>query len=294
MPLLTELNFNPQMNIELEDNVGDIVGKAQRGLRIADSELARKAGVSADQLRKIRDGEFDEAALRAIAPTLNLNASALVDLGAGKWKPEKLENFDGLAQFSSSYGGMLVNSYLVWDPETKHAVAFDTGADCADMLKMASKENLSVKLILLTHAHSDHVADLPRLREETGADVFAPAQEPVPGAEPIEEGKHFRLGKACPERSRRIDIESRLTSGHSPGGMTFVVTGLARPIAIVGDSLFAGSMGGGSISYDDAVRNNLEKILTLPDETIVCPGHGPMTTVGEEKKHNPFFVGKAG
>jgi hydroxyacylglutathione hydrolase len=180
---------------------------------------------------------------------------------------------------------MLVNSYLVWDPETKHAVAFDTGADCADMLKMASKENLSVKLILLTHAHSDHVADLPRLREETGAEVFAPAREPVPGAEPIEEGRRFRVSK--------IDIESRLTSGHSPGGMTFVVNGLARPIAIVGDSLFAGSMGGGSVSYEDAVRNNLEKILTLPDETIVCPGHGPMTTVGEEEIHNPFFAGKA-
>jgi hydroxyacylglutathione hydrolase len=270
--------------IELEDNVGDIVGKAQRGLGVADSELAKKAGVSVDQLRRIRDGKFDEAALRAIAPVLNLDANALADLGAGKWKPEKLENFDGLAQFSTSYGGMLVNSYLVWDPETKHAAAFDTGADSAEMLKMVTKESLSVKLILLTHAHSDHVADLPRLREETGVEVFTPVRESVPGAEPIEEGKHFRVGK--------IDIESRLTSGHSPGGMTFVVKGLARPIAIVGDSLFAGSMGGGNVSYEDAVRNNLEKILTLPDETILCPGHGPMTSVREEKKHNPFFAHK--
>ena len=71
-----------------------------------------------------------------------------------------------------------------------------------------------------------------------------------------------------------------------------MVTGLARPIAIVGDSLFAGSMGGGNVSYQDALRNNLEKILTLSDETIICPGHGPMTTVGEEKQRNPFFAGK--
>jgi glyoxylase-like metal-dependent hydrolase (beta-lactamase superfamily II) len=63
-------------------------------------------------------------------------------------------------------------------------------------------------------------------------------------------------------------------------------------VAVVGDSLFAGSMGGGNVSYADALRNNLEKILTLPDETIICPGHGPMTTVGEEKVHNPFFAGK--
>jgi glyoxylase-like metal-dependent hydrolase (beta-lactamase superfamily II) len=74
--------------------------------------------------------------------------------------------------------------------------------------------------------------------------------------------------------------------------MTYVVTGLARRIAIVGDSLFAGSMGGGNVSYRDALQNNLGKILTLPDETIICPGHGPMTTVGEEKEHNPFFAGK--
>jgi glyoxylase-like metal-dependent hydrolase (beta-lactamase superfamily II) len=270
--------------IELEDNVGDIVGKAQRGLGISDSQLAAKSGLKPEQLRKIRDGNYDEAALRAIAPALDLDANALVDLAQGKWKPDRLENFDGLAQFNTSYGGMLVNAYLVWDPETRDAAAFDTGADCGGLLKLATKENLSIQLILLTHAHSDHVADLPRLREETGAEVFAPEREPVPGAEKIEEGKRFRIGK--------IDIEARLTWGHSPGGMTFVATGLARPIAVVGDSLFAGSMGGGSVSYKDAVQNNLEKILTLPDETIICPGHGPMTTVGEEKKRNPFFAHK--
>src|SRR6266403_703810 len=215
--------------IELEDNVGDIVGKAQRGLGISDSALAKRSGLNADAVRKARDGEADEATLRAIAPVLDLDANALVDLAQGKWKPDTLENFDGIAQFNTSYDGMLVNAYLVWDP-TKKAATFDTGADCAGMLKLATKENLSIELILLTHAHSDHVADLPRLREETGAEVFAPAREPVPAAAKIDEGQRFRIG--------RIEIEARLTWGHSPGGMTFVVTGLARPIAIVGDSLF--------------------------------------------------------
>ena len=270
--------------IELEDNVGDIVGKSQRGLGISDSELAKKSGASADAIRKARDGQADEATLRAIAPVLDLDPTALVGLAQGKWKPDPLKSFEGLAQFTTSYSGMLVNAYLVWDPATKDAAAFDTGADCAGMLKLATKQSLSIKMILLTHAHPDHVADLPPLREETGAEVFAPAREPVPGAEKIEEGKHFRLGK--------IDIEARLTWGHSPGGITFVATGLARPIAIVGDSLFAGSMGGGSVSYRDAVQNNLKKILTLSDETIICPGHGPMTSVGEEKKHNPFSAHK--
>jgi hydroxyacylglutathione hydrolase len=270
--------------IPLEDNFADILGKAQRGLRLSDTELAEKARVNSQTLRKLRDGEFDELAVMRVAPVLGLSARALCELAAGGWQPPEIKGLDGLAQFNTSYGGMLVNSYLAWNPNSKDAAAFDTGADCTEMLRRATKENLKVKLILLTHAHSDHVADLPRLREKTGAHVFAPARETVPGVEPIDEGKYFRLGN--------IDIEARLTWGHSPGGITYVVTGLARPIAVVGDSIFAGSMGGGNVSYEDALRNNLEKILTLPDETIICPGHGPMTTVGEEKKHNPFFAGK--
>jgi len=271
------------MSIALEDNFADVIGKAQRGLRISDSELARHTGMTLGQIRGARDGDFEERTLRAIAPILALDPGSLVDLAEEKWRPEEI-GLDGLAQFSTRYGDILVNAYLVWNPETRAAVAFDTGADCSEMLRFATKNKLAVKMILLTHAHPDHVADLPRLREETGAHVFAPDRESVPGAESINEGKHFQLGQ--------IDIETRMTWGHSPGGMTFVVSGLARGIAIVGDSLFAGSMGGGNVSYPDALRNNLEKILTLPNDTVICPGHGPMTTVGEEKTHNPFFAGK--
>jgi hydroxyacylglutathione hydrolase len=270
--------------IPLEDNVGDIVGKAQRGLRISDTELAEKARVSSQKIRALREGEFDELALLRIASVLRLAARPLYELARGEWHPEKIEACDGLAQFNTDYHGMAVNAYLVWDPASRAAAAFDTGADSQEMVRFANHHKLKLQLILLTHAHADHVADLPCLREETGAEVFTPAREPVPGAEPIEEGKRFRLGS--------LQIDTRLTWGHSQGGMTYVVAGLARPVAIVGDSLFAGSMGGGNVSYAAALRNNLEKILTLPDETIICPGHGPMTTVGEEKVHNPFFAGK--
>ena len=271
--------------IPLEDNAADIIGKAQRGLGISDSELAEKAGVSAQTIRKLRDGDLDESSLLSVAPVLGLDGRALCDLANGEWHPKKIESFDGLAQFNTDYHGMAVNAYLVWDPANRVAAAFDTGADSKEMVRFAKRHKLNIQLILLTHAHPDHVADLPSLREETAADVFTPSRESVPGAEAIDEGKKFRLGN--------LQIETRLTWGHSPGGMTYVVTGLARTIAIVGDSLFASSMGGGNMSYSDALRNNLEKILTLPDQTIICPGHGPMTTVGEEKEHNPFFAAKA-
>ena len=270
------------MSIPLEDNVSDIIGKAQRGLGISDSQLAERSGVSAEQVRKLREGDFEGDAMERAAPLLKLDAAALRKLAAGNWNPESIGEIEGLAQFNTTYGDMTVNAYLVWDPATRQAVAFDTGADCGGMLQRIEKEKLSVKLILLTHAHPDHVADLRRLRQATDAPVYISELEPEEGAQPIAEGKRFKAGS--------LKIEARLTSGHSRGGITYVVTGLARPIAIVGDSLFAGSMGGGNVSYEEALRNNREKILTLPDDTIVCPGHGPLTTVGKEKRDNPFFA----
>jgi hydroxyacylglutathione hydrolase len=270
--------------IPLEDNLGDIIGKAQRGLGLSDTQLAEKARVSSQKIRKLREGDFDELSVLRIAPVLGLAGRALCDLATGKWLPPRIKDVDGLAQLTTHFDDMVVNSYLVWDSGRKEAVAFDTGADSTSMLEVVTREDLSIKLILLTHGHPDHIAALDELKSRTGAPVYISDREKIPGAEPIDEGKHFSLGK--------LDIDTRLTWGHSRGGMTYVVNGLARKLAIVGDSIFAGSMGGGGVSYSDALRNNLEKILTLPDETIICPGHGPMTTVGQEKQRNPFFAGK--
>ncbi len=269
------------MAIPLEDNFTDIIGKAQRGLGISDGQLAEKSGASVEAIRRLREGEFNRETVQRVAPVLQLNAAALGELAEEKFRPNEIE-LEGLAQFNTPYHDMQVNAYLVSDPGTKEAVAFDSGASCAGMLEFANKNGLTIKLILLTHAHPDHVADLDSLASKTGAPVYLGSRERAGSAQAIEEGKTFTVGK--------LEIESRLTWGHSPGGMTFVVRGLARPVAIVGDSLFAGSMGGGNVSYPDAVKNNREKILTLPDETVLCPGHGPLTTVAEEKAHNPFFA----
>lgn len=269
--------------VPLEDNFSDVIGKAQRGLRLSDTQLAEKARVSSQTIRSLREGEFDELAVARIAPVLGLAARQLCDLAQGRWQPNKTGSVDGLAGFTTNYHDMAVNSYLVWDPDSKQAVAFDTGADCRDMLNAADRHQLKITLILLTHSHPDHIADLDQLSGRTGAPVYTPEEEPVAEAEQFEEGKHWQLGK--------LHIDTRKTWGHSRGGMTYVVNGLDRKLAVVGDAIFAGSMGGGNVSYRDALQTNLEKILSLPDETVICPGHGPMTTVGEEKRHNPFFAG---
>jgi len=271
------------MILPLEDNFNDVIGKAQRGLKLADAELAHRADISEIELDRAKKGEFEEALVRQLAVALQLGPDALVALGKQAWRPLNQGTIEGLAVFTSVYGDMTVNSFAAWDAEARIGVFFDTGADSTEMLNDGAQRRSKVGAILLTHTHPDHIADLARMIASSDATAWVCELEPTPGASTFAAGKRFSIGK--------LEIETRQTSGHSPGGITYVISGLNRPIAIVGDSIFAGSMGGGAVSYADALRNNREQILTLPDETILCPGHGPLTTVGEEKVHNPFFAG---
>jgi len=268
------------MAIPLEDKFNDIVGKAMRGLKLSDSQVAEKTGADAAAVNALREGAWNEATARQVAPALGLGANALAASGNESWAPQPVA-IDGFAQFNTPYEDMTVNSYLVWDPATGDAIAFDTGADCGGMLDLIAQKKLRVKYILLTHTHGDHIFDLDRLKEKTGAPAFVGDREPIEGAESFAAGRSWAIGS--------LKIESRLTWGHSKGGITFVVIGLAQPVAIVGDAVFAGSMGGGGISYADALSTNRKEIMTLPDNTIIASGHGPLTTVGEQKIHNPFF-----
>ena len=270
------------MSIPLEDNFADIIGKAQRGLSIADSALASSAGLATEAVQRLRGGQFDAEAARLVAPVLGLNPRALVEIGQNAYAPAAIGPFDGLAQFNTAFGDMTVNAYLVWDPVNKDAAAFDTGGDCSPILECIRSEGLTLRYIFLTHTHGDHIFDLDRLRHQTGAPAFVSSREPIDGAESIEPGREFSLGL--------LRIGTRLTWGHSSGAITYVISGLRRPVAVVGDAVFAGSMGGGAVSYADALCTNREEIFCLPGETILCPGHGPMTSVAEEKEHNPFFA----
>jgi len=267
--------------IPLEDNFTDVIGKAQRGLQINDDQLAAKAGVSVADIGRVKEGDPDEQVLKKIAPVLHLASSPLIVLAKKTWFPSVSAEIPGLACFNTAYGDMTVNSYLVWDPKTLQGACFDTGADASEMTKFAASKQIRIQLILLTHTHPDHIADLSRLSQVTHAKAYVCKLEAIDGAEGFDAGKTFTV--------EPLKIETRQTKGHSRGGITYVASGLPNRIAVVGDAMFAGSMGGGGVSYADAVRTNRENILTLPDDTILCPGHGPLTTVGQEKIHNPFF-----
>lgn len=270
------------MSIPLEDLFNDVIAKAMRGLGLSDADLAAKSGVGATDIAAAKAGTVDDAVLRKIAPHLQLDGLALVTMAHGDWQPAAV-HLPGLAQFNTTYHDMTVNAYLVWDKETKNAVAFDTGADAGPMIECIQEKGLNLSLIFLTHTHPDHILDLARLSADGAVTAFVHARESCAGA------KTFELGETESWESGGLKIEARSTWGHSKGGITYLVSGLKKPLAIVGDALFASSMGGGMVSYADALATNRKEIFTLPDETVICPGHGPLTTVGEEKAHNPFY-----
>jgi len=270
--------------IPLEDNFTDVIGKSQRGLKITDEQLCTRAEVSAADLAAVKAGEPIDAVIRRIARHLRLSPDALEDMAHQRWYPEQPIFKHGFAVFNTAYEDMTVNSYLVWDASTRAAAAFDTGGNCDAMVDLVHAEKLRVGTIFLTHTHVDHIADLAKLAAATGAEVWASEREPVdfPGAKAFKENAHFHLGA--------LAIKTLFTWGHSPGQTTFFITGLSWPLAIVGDSLFASSMGGSLAHFNDQFENSSKKILSLPRDTVLACGHGPLTTVDQERRHNPFFA----
>ncbi len=252
----------------LEDTYEDILGKACVGL-----------GMSPGRFPNAFLPPPNEEAVRQAAGELGLDADALIRIAKGSYEPEAGPVPEGLAVFATPFGDMIVNSFLVWDPASCSAAAFDTGTDCDGMLDLAKEKGLRMEHVFITHTHGDHIYDLDRLLEKSGAKAWT--GEPVQGAETFDPGREFSIGS--------LKVSTRETSGHSPRAITYVVEGLERRLAVVGDALFAGSMGGPKISYAEGLRSLREKILSLPGDTLLCPGHGPLTTVDLEIANNPFY-----
>ena len=271
--------------IPLEDTWLDVVKKAVRGLHFPEGELETQSGLSAGTLSEILSGQLREEDLWSLAPTLGLNPTRLNDLAMGKYHPGMIRLPEGIAMFTTPWQDFEVHSYLAWDPNRSgrgnKAVAFDTGSDASEMLSFLVSHHLNLEHVFLTHGHGDHVFDLDRIIEKTKASALQGDREETPGVQQFTPGKTFRIGS--------LEIETRSTWGHAKGGVTYLIKGLEKPVAIVGDAIFAGSMGGGIVSYAACLETNREEILSLPPETLICPGHGPLTTVALENLHNPFF-----
>ncbi len=271
------------MELPLEDNFEDLLGKAQKGLKLSHEELAFQAGIPVASLSLLQQGQLLEGPLLQVAPLLNLHGDTLLALARKAWRPAAV-SVPGLLHFNTYYEehDMTVNHFIVFDPHTRSAAIFDTGTDPAPTLAAVAEHGLTVESIFITHTHVDHITVLPALRMAfPQAAVYCGRGENLPDAEPVDHGFASAIGS--------LKVGARETSGHAVCGMTYVVEGLEKPVAVVGDALFAGSMGGPRTSWDQALTHNRQRLFSLPGETIVAPGHGPLTTIAEEKAHNPFF-----
>lgn len=270
------------MILPVEDDFNDVLSKAQKAQGISTEVLSERCGVSESSIRAARRGEFDEAAVSAIGEELGLKGDALLKLAKGDWRPGYVGAIDGFSMVCSPFYDWQVNAFAVWDIASKRAVVFDTGTEAGPLLEELDSRGLALEAVIVTHAHWDHFDGAPDLRKRwPRARVFLGAKDggiSVP-TEPMREGFSYDLGA--------VRIEGFDTPGHTVGGMSFVLKGLGRPVAVVGDALFAGSMGAANTSYEDALRS-LGRILSLAEDTVLAPGHGPLTTVGEEREMNCF------
>ncbi len=194
------------------------------------------------------------------------------------------------------------NCYLLADPETGEAVLIDPGEEAELFLRRIESEQLTLKAIWLTHAHLDHVLGVKAVVERTGVPVYlhpddrqlydgvahqgawlgVRVDEPPPPNHEIAHGDTLTVGG--------LDFEVRHVPGHSPGSVAIVGHG----IAFVGDAVFAGSVGRVDLPGGDGaalLASITEQLLPLPNETVVYSGHGPETTIGVERRSNPFLTG---
>jgi hydroxyacylglutathione hydrolase len=202
------------------------------------------------------------------------------------WTPRARspENIPQIRQIITDDGGMEVNAYLVWDASSREAALFDTGWNPAPIVQCMKQEGLDLKHLFITHQHHDHIAAMIPLRKVYPAIQLWAQGQGVPKQNQVSEGQKFALGT--------LNIEARMTPGHAADGVTYVIEGLSGDFpgaAIVGDAIFAGSMGGAPHHFELAKTKIYDAILSLPHPTLICPGHGPLTSLEEEKNHNPFF-----
>ncbi len=217
---------------------------------------------------------------------------------------------DGLIHITIPVGLLQCNCSIIGDPVTRVALVVDPGDEVTRILDLIGRHKLNVKAIVSTHAHIDHVGGLSKLHQYTGAPVLM-HRDDLPLYQAMDMQAAF-LGVLTPELT---DVDQLLkegdvlhwgpfeaqvihTPGHTPGSVSLYLPHDAGKIAVPapqlfsGDTLFAGSIGrtdlwGGSM---DQIMDSLRtKLMGLPDETIVYPGHGPATTIGDERHLNPFL-----
>lgn len=273
--------------MNLEDNLGDIIRKARKASNVSPETAAQAAGISVAELAELEQTGQPRSAINypALAQALHLSAPKLEAMAQG-WMPSPKDTtrWREFRMITTEGGGMTVNCYLVWDEATREAALFDTGWSAEPIFKILDQEKLTLKHLFITHTHEDHIAAMDAIRAKYPAlHIHTDAQAAPP--------QHKNRRNDCiPLGSLRIT--NRETVGHAADHVIYLIGNFpddAPHIGIIGDTIFSGSLATGNISWDQLKERVRSQIFTLPDDTLLGAGHGPLTTVAEEKAHNPFF-----
>ncbi len=202
-------------------------------------------------------------------------------------------------------GPLQVNCYILADEKTKEAVVIDPGDDAGEILKIIREKGFNVKYIINTHAHFDHVGANKALKEATGAALLLHEADAPVLATVSNQSHSFGLSPVVSPPADRylkhgdivtageVALKILHTPGHTPGGISLLEEGMV----FTGDSLFAGSIGRTDFPGGDLLtllRSIKTNLMVLPDETKVFSGHGPASTIGEERRENPFLNAESG
>jgi hydroxyacylglutathione hydrolase len=273
--------------VVLEDDFCDILKKAQRGAGVDTPTLAARSGLAPAAIAAWCDGTTapgdDEA--RTLAKLLGLDPGKLADAAARRWHPSIPLPSDVRHHPHDPHPS---NGYLFFLEDGRTAALIDPAGLPVTILNAIADGPFALRYILITHKHKDHcdaTADIARafpaaqivMHRSDAAAIGALA----PRALPIVDGDELPFGE-------QAAIRMLHTPGHTDGSSCF----LFRSTVFTGDTLFAGSVGGAfgdRSTYKDILESVRFKLFALDAATVVAPGHGPPSTIGEERAHNPFF-----
>lgn len=201
-------------------------------------------------------------------------------------------------------GPLQTNCYLLGCTDSQQAAVIDPSWDGRRIATLATEQGWTISSILLTHAHFDHVGGLAELKDATNAPIIAHPDTVGPLAAAARSAALFRVSMIDPPPPDRLinhgdtltvgllSLSVRYAPGHAPGHVCFYLA--ADSVIFAGDVLFQGSIGRTDLpggDYDLLLKSIREQLLTLPDDTHVLSGHGPATTIGRERRNNPFLIG---
>jgi glyoxylase-like metal-dependent hydrolase (beta-lactamase superfamily II) len=273
----------------LEDDFCDIIKKARTGLGLSIEQTAAQAGLSTSAIRELDAGRRspDRSEVPGIASALGLDGSKLESIACDGWMPVSTESHAAVVTtIHGDIGGYAVKGYLLRDNDSGAAIMVDTGYNPDGMLSTLEREGLRLKAVCLTHGHHDHAGGLDEILAKFSVPVYIGEDDwpllhwkpPVSLRRFVNDGDGVELG------TTRLSFLR--TPGHTPGGVCYQAPGCV----FVGDTLFAGSIGRANPAtlYKTHLQSVREKLLRLPENVTLYPGHGPATTVAQEKAHNPF------